>query len=92
MSDLSEFDVESVWISGSTWRGQQIVAHLSDSCYHLNADAREIGVEKLHTDTRVCKRCDPSIENSFGGGGGVSIAQKLRYGNPDTDTELGGAD
>jgi len=83
MSDLGDFDVDEIWLSSSTWRGQQNTAHLDPDCVHLDGTETRGPIDPmtLHRDTPVCKQCDPTLADSFGGNRtGPSIAQQLRYG------------
>jgi hypothetical protein len=84
MSELSDFDVEVVWIRNKKRNGETLTAHLDADCRQLEAsdgepDAKD--VSKLHTDTDVCQYCNPAKPDSYGGNnGGPSLAQQLRYG------------
>jgi hypothetical protein len=83
-----------VYVSSSTWRGQETVAHLETDCLHIKQSCgadespRQVAVETLHPDTHVCKRCDPTTDDSFGGATGLSPATRLRHGiDIDTDSD-----
>jgi hypothetical protein len=87
MTDVGDLDVDAVWLSGSTWRGQQTVLHTDTDCPHLDGtDPRgPLDPVVFHADTHVCKRCDPTAPDRYGGSTGTSLAKQLRYGHLDGD-------
>ncbi len=82
MTELADFDGNAVWVSGSTWRGNQTVLHTDTDCLHLDEkDARgPLDPEVFHDDTPICQRCDPTEPDRFGGSG-TSLAHRLRNGD-----------
>jgi hypothetical protein len=86
MTELAALDVDAVWLAGSTWRGQQSVAHLDTDCPHLeDTDVRgPLAPMQLREDMHVCKRCVPTAPESFGGIDSRdewTLAQRLRWGD-----------
>lgn len=97
MTELREIDTKAVWLSGRYWRREDKVVHIDGDCDQLSIceDPRgPVDPDVLQPDIAVCKRCDPTEPNQYGGSG-TSLAHRLRHGdlkNASLDTDAGGDD
>jgi hypothetical protein len=83
MTKLEEIDTKAVWLSGRYWRRESKVVHIDGDCDQLDSCDNPRGPvdpSVLQPDMSVCKRCDPTEPDQYGGSG-TSLAHRLRHGD-----------
>jgi|APHM01.1.fsa_nt_gi hypothetical protein len=93
MSELSEFDTETVWVCSHRSTDNNVV-HLDENCPHVQraTNPRPDDVEVWTDDTEVCTRCerrqDPDKEYQNGADTGTPLASRLLNGDADVDFQF----
>jgi|APHM01.1.fsa_nt_gi hypothetical protein len=92
MTELHEIDTNTVWLSKRYWRRESETVHTDRDCDLLGKSDNPRGPVDpavLHDDMSVCKRCDPTEPDRYGGSG-TSLAYRLRHGDLKDATLDGG--